>query len=662
MKKIDLGKDNIGKLIRIFALPCIISFVVNALYNMVDQIFIGWGVGYLGNGATNVVFPIVVLCFSLSLMFGDGASAYLSIKLGENKNEEASKGVGTTIVVGAVLSVILCFIISIFLPNLLHIFGCTESLKPYAVSYGSIIALGIPFMMVGTILNSIIRADGSPKFAMASMVIGAIINIILDPIFIFDWGLNLGMAGAAIATIFSQFITALLNVLYIKKFKNLKITKDTLKIDKKLAINVAKYGVSSFITQLSIVVVITVQNILLNTFGASSVYGADIPITVIGIVMKINQILLSIVIGIVVGSQPIIGYNYGAKNYDRVKATLKYAMILSLIVSIIAFVLFQTIPEQLISIFGSGDKLYNEFACITFRVFLMFTIVNGIQIGSGIFFQAIGKPGKSTFLTLSRQILFFIPFAIILSNIFGIMGLIYAGPIADALAFIIAFILLIIENKNLSKSSDIKYSIESNNKVSDNKNIVIALSREYGSGGRYVAKLVAEQLGLKFYDKELIEIVSNKSGLSTRYIEESEQHMHSNLLSSFNNKYFNNLSNDDDLFLAEQKSIKEVAKKGSCIIVGRCSTYALKDEKNVLKIFLYSDLDSKVKRATKYYGLNKKDALKEINKINKSREKHFNYYTGLKWKDSSNYDLCINVDKLGVEKTAEAIVNYVNIK
>lgn len=661
MEQISLGTEKIGKLLRKFAIPCIISMVVNALYNMVDQIFIGWGVGYLGNGATNIVFPIVVVCLAFSLMFGDGTSAYLSLRLGEKKQKEAEKGVGSGIAVGAIISVILCVAILIFLPQLLNLFGCTDALREYALKYGGVIAIGIPFMMIGTILNSVIRADGSPKYSMISMVSGAVLNIILDPIFIFDWGLNMGVEGAALATILSQFITFLLNILYIRKFKTIKLTKQSFKPDLKTAITVAKFGISSFITQMAVVVVITVQNTIFKKYGEISKFGPEIPITVLGIVMKINQILNSIIIGISVGSQPIVGFNYGARKFDRVKQTLKIVLGLSITVSTTAFILFQTIPEKLIGLFGSGDALYNEFACITFRTFLMFTIFNGIQISSGIFFQAIGKPSKSAFLTLSRQILFFTPAAIILSKFFNVMGVIYAGPVSDVLAFCISGTLLTIEMKKLGKASSTSYAM-SDESESQNKenNMIITVAREYGSGGRYVAKLLAEKLGLKFYDKNLIEIISNESGLSASYIEENEQNIHGNLLSSFNTQYYNNLSNDDNLFIAESKAIKEIAEKGGCVIVGRCSNYILKDNPNVINIFLYSDDENKVKRAVKYYGLKEEKALKEINRINKNREKHYNYYTHEKWRKIDNYDLSINVDRLGVENTADYIAEFIN--
>ncbi len=657
MKKLDLGNEKISKLLKAFSIPCIISLVVNALYNMVDQIFIGWGVGYLGNGATNVVFPITVICLAFALMFGDGTSAYLSLKLGEKKKEEAEKGVWSGIFSSIIISILFCIFVLIFLPTLINLFGSTEKLQNYALDYGYVIAFGIPFMMIGTTFNSIIRADGSPKYAMASMVIGAILNIILDPIAIFV--LDMGVKGAALATIISQFVTFIMNITYLFKFKSIEMNKKTVTFSVDSAKRVSLLGISSFITQMSIVIIIAVQNNLLSKYGATSKFGSEIPITVLGIVMKINQILSSIVIGIAAGSQPIVGFNYGARNYDRVKQTLKIVLTLSLSISVIAFLLFQTIPEKLIGIFGSGDALYNEFACLTFRIFLMLTIFNGIQIASGIFFQAIGKSGKAALLSLSRQILIFIPAAFILTKLFGVMGVLYAGPVSDGLAFIISGTLLFFEVKKLNgkKEETRKEQIIEMGKQGP----IITINREYGSGGRYVGELLASKLKVHLYDKNLIEIVSSESGLSATYIENQEQNRAGNLLSELNRSYFQNISNDDALFLAESNAIKEISKKGSCVIVGRCADYILKEEKNVFRIFLYSDLENKINRVTKYYGISKNPA-KEIEKVNKARERHYEHYTDMKWKDASHYELCLNVDLLGVEKTADLIVKVLKEK
>ena len=662
--------------------------MVNALYNIVDQIFIGQGVGYLGNGATNVVFPITVIGLAFALMFGDGASAYLSLKLGEKKKEEAAKGVGNGIVIAIIVSILFCAITLIFLPQLLNLFGCTDALRDYAIGYGWIIAIGLPFSMIGTTLNSIIRADGSPKFAMASMVIGAILNIILDPIFIYVF--HMGVEGAAIATIFSQFVTFILNVFYMRKLKTIKLNKEALKLKFSVVRRVVALGISSFITQMTFVILISVENNLLGKYGVNTKYGSEIPITVVGIVMKVNQILSSIILGVAVGAQPIFGYNYGARKFDRVIKTLKMVLGISVVISTIAFILFQTIPDKLISIFGSGDANYMEFACLTFRIYLMLCICNGVQIPAGIFFQAIGKSSRSAILSLSRQIVLLIPAMFILSSIFGLMGVLYAAPVADGIAFILAATLLILAVKKLKKPNyaaevasanmneniaietnaemsedanrntvaDADYSDNSTNKSGDH--IIITIAREYGSGGRYIGRLVAEKLGLKFYDKEFIQKLAQKTGLSEEYIENSEQKREA--LDNLNNGYYAGMNNADELYVHEANLIKEIARKESCVIIGRCADFVLRDRKDVTKIFIYNDMESKIKRATKYYGLDKQKAEKEIAKINKLRANHYKYYTEKEWNDHSNYDLCINSDALGVEKSAELICDFVKQK
>ena len=648
-----LGTEKISKLIRKFSIPCIISLLVNSLYNIVDQIFIGWKVGYLGNGATNVVFPLTMICLAFALMFGDGSSAFLSLKLGQKKQDEANKGVSNGIVLSTIVAVFICVVSIIFLPQILNIFGCTDALRPYALEYGFVIVIGLPFMMIGTTLNSIIRADGNPKFAMISMIVGALLNVVLDYMLMFIF--PFGVKGAAIATIISQICTAVLNIAYIKKLKSVKVTKETLKLNGSVCKNVSMLGISSFITEMSIVVVMTFENNLLGKYGADSKYGSEIPITVLGIVMKISQILNSIIIGIAAGAQPILGYNYGAGNFERVKKTLKMVLSLSVIISTIAFLLFQLIPDKLIAIFGSGDEKYLEFACLAFRTYLMLCIFNGVQIPSGIFFQAIGKSVKSAILSLSRQIAFLIPSMLILGHMHGIVGVLSAGPVADGLAFIIAAILLIKEVRSLGKKASVSNTL-SDDTSTDNKlakHTIITISREYGSGGRYIGRLVADKLGIKFYDKDLVNKLSEKTGLSTEYIEDNEQKR--NILDSLNNGYYYNLTNSDELFVEESDLIKELANNESCVIIGRCSDFILKDNKDVINIFVYSTMDNKINRAVERYGLNKKSAEKEIKKIDKLRSNHYKHYTGKTWGNSENYDLCINSDTFGVEKAADMI-------
>lgn len=445
--------EPLGKLIAKFAIPCVISLLVNALYNIVDQIFIGRGVGYLANGATNVVFPITIIALAFALLIGDGGAAYLSLKLGERNMEQAKRGVGNSIVMVSTIGILLMLIDYISMTPLLYIFGATDKLLPYALDYGYIIVIGLPFTMISTALNSIIRADGSPKFAMLSMITGAVMNTVLDPIFIFVFGM--GVKGAAIATIAGQIASFIISVIYVTRFKSVKICRNCFKLHAQTCVSVLSLGISSFITQLSIVVVMAVTNNLLGIYGANSIYGAEIPLTVMGIVMKVNQILISILVGIAAGTQPIIGFNYGAKNYARVKKAFLTATAAAEIITVIAFILFQFFPMGIISMFGSEDGLYNEFAIKCFRIFLLFCILNGFQTVSSIYLQAVGKPVKAAILSLSRQIVFLVPAAIILPMFIGVEGVLWSGPVADGLAFLLALIFIIYEMRQLKQRGGI---------------------------------------------------------------------------------------------------------------------------------------------------------------------------------------------------------------
>ncbi len=444
-----LGTEKISKLIKQFAVPCIISLVVSSLYNIVDQIFIGQGVGYLGNAATNIVFPFIVVTMAFALMIGDGASAYLSLSLGKNDKESANKGVANGIVMSAILGVIFLIIGLVFRDGLLTIFGVTEGSYEYAKVYMTYIVLGMPFFTITNTLNSIIRADGSPQYAMGTMLVGAILNMILDPIAIFQF--NMGVRGAAIATIIGQLVSGILSILYIKKFKSVTITKETLKIEGKTLKKICSLGISSFITQVAVTIVIIVLNQTLTRYGAESKYGSEIPLTALGIVMKVNQIINAIVIGLAAGAQPIIGFNFGAKKYDRVLKTYGFAVKVGLGITAIGTLIFQLFPQIIINLFGQENELYNEFAKLCFRIFLILVTLNSFQITSGIFFQAIGNPIKAAILSLSRQIGFLIPALLILPRFFGVEGALYAGPTADCLAFILAVVLVTIEIKKLNK-------------------------------------------------------------------------------------------------------------------------------------------------------------------------------------------------------------------
>lgn len=651
-KELNLGKDKISKLLIAFSIPCIISMLINSVYNIVDQVFIGQGVGLLGNAATNVIFPMVILCNSIALLIGNGCAAGFSLRLGEKNYKEAKKIVGVSLSAVFIASILVEILCQIFLPQLIKMFGCTDNVYDYAITYGRIILVGTPFAIIYTALSAIIRADGSPRYSMICLLSGAIVNIILDPIFIM--GFNMGVAGGAWATIIGQVLSFIIAIAYLKRFKNIKIEKSDLKIDKTL-FKVLNYGTASFITQMTILALFVTMNNLMTKYGANSKFGADIPLSVYGVISKLNMVYVASVVGMSVGAQPIIGFNYGAGYYDRVKETLKKVMKVGFIVGFIYNLAILIFPKQLISMFGSADnELYLEFAIDFIRTFLLICMINAFEMCSSNLIQSLGNAKKATMVSFTRQIILFIPIAIIMSNIYGLYGVLYAGPIADAIAFIVVIFIFRSEYKKIGKKIVESKALEGNNQnqSKNNNSVIVTIAREYGSGGRYVGKILAEKLGINFYDKDLIELISKESGLSKEFIEENEQ-KHKNIA---NNPDYNI---DDKLFIEESKVIKEVANKESCVIIGRCADYVLREEKNVVKVFLYSDEKQKIERAVKYYGIDEKNALKEIRQRNKERANHYKYYTNREWKDYNNYDLCINVDTLGVEKTADLIQNYV---
>ena len=650
MKKVDLGKENINKLLISFAIPCVISMLINSVYNIVDQIFIGKGVGTLGNAATNVIFPLVIIFNAVAGLIGNGAAANLSLKLGEGKKEEGGKIVGSAVTVSIIFSIILSVIAYLFLPKLVYMFGCTKNVYQYAVDYGKIIIIGAPFMIIYSALSQLIRADGSPKYSMVLLVVGAILNIILDPIFIFTF--NMGVKGGAIATVIGQIVSFVMAILYLKKVKLVKLEKESFKVDKSITRTLG-LGLSSFITQSTVLALFVFMNNMMTKYGALTKYGADIPLSVYGVISKINSLYISTILGISIGAQPIIGFNYGAGNYERVKETLRKVLTINLVVGLIFNIIFYLFPKEIVSIFITNSdpnyKLFLEFAVIICHSFLLVMGLNFLEMTTSITVQSLGNVKKATMVSFIRQIILFIPIACFMAIYLhkGIYGVLNAGPIADAITFFIALVIFYSEYRKLSikeKPTNLE-DIKVNNTY-NGKKIVITISREYGSGGHYVGELLAKRMGINFYDKNLINLISKKSGLSKEYVEANNQK-----LASF--KYIDN--NDDRIFIAEEKVIKDLAKKESCVIVGRCADYILKDNKDTIKVFLYSSSQDKVKRAVKYYNLEEDKALKEINKINNERAKHYKYYTNRDWYDFANYDIALNVDYLGVEKTAELL-------
>ncbi|WP_029230776.1 MATE family efflux transporter [Butyrivibrio sp. VCB2006] len=446
-----LAEERIGKLLLKFSIPCIMSLLVSSLYNIVDQIFIGRGVGYLGNGATNVVFPITVISLAIALMLGDGAAAYLSLCQGKKDVKSGNKSMGNVVMLLVASGVIMAVLFAVFKSQILTAFGATKNNLPYANEYFDYIILGIPFFVVGNGLNSIIRADGSPKFAMITTFAGCIINVILDPVAIFT--LHMGMKGAAIATIAGQIVTAICGIVYILfRAKTFKLTLKNMIPDMAVIGKFVPLGISSFLTQLSIVVIMGVMNNVLVKYGAMSKYGADIPLTVVGIVMKVFQIVVSVCIGIAAGSQPIVGYNYGAGEYRRVKELFTTIIKAEAIVGLVSMLLFELFPLQITSIFGSEDGLYNEFAVLSFRIFLSMIILTCIQKSTSVFLQSLGKPVMAMGLSLLRDFVLSVPLAIVLPMFFGVEGALLSAPVAD----IVTTVAVVLMSINVVKELDSK--------------------------------------------------------------------------------------------------------------------------------------------------------------------------------------------------------------
>ncbi len=455
-----LIKEKPSKLLIKFALPCILSLLISALYNIVDQIFIGNSTeGTLGNTATSIVFPLTCIALAFGLMLGDGAASYISLCLGRKDDKKISSIVGTVISVGIIISALFLLICFPLLSNILSFFGAKtpESLdKSY--QYGFVILIGVPFYILMNAINSIIRADGSPKTSMISMVTGAVINVILDAIFILV--LNMGVFGAALATIIGQFASFLISIFYLAfKTKTFKLKLKDFKISFSALINVSKLGISSFLTQIAIVIISIVSMNMLALYGAKSKYGINDPQAIIGVVMKVFTIVVNIAVGIASGAQPIVGYNYGAGQIKRVKELLKLVLVSTFIVGVIATLLFELIPGQILSIFGSNSsnpENYLEFGILAMRIYLGGILFTLLQKVTSIFLQAIDKPIKSTLLSLIRDVLAMVTFTTTLPLGMGIMGVLWAAPISDIFGITFSVIFLVIEIRKLDKMNEQK--------------------------------------------------------------------------------------------------------------------------------------------------------------------------------------------------------------
>lgn len=553
--------------------------------------------------------------------------------------------------------------------SLLGVNGYDERCKLFTEQYYTIILCGTPFYMLLSAMASIIRASGAPGYSMISTIVGAVINLIFDPILIFVF--DLGVQGAAIATIAGQIVSACLCAIYFRKPKLMKLTKESFLIDTKVLGKLLKLGISSFITQVSIAIITIVANNVVGTIGGENATDAG---GALGIVFKIFAIVLAFSLGVAVGGQPIIGFNYGAKKYKRVLETYKLIVISNIIIGIISMLLFEFAPSYIVSLFGghaNNLEFYQEYACLAFRIYLGGILLCCIQKASCIYLQSIDKPYKAMTLSLMRDVILLVPGVCIFGLCGNLYTMLWAGPVADIGAFIVTVIFATVECRKISKLA--KENIEEDNinevKTEVKDNFVISIGREFGSGGKYIGQELAKRLNIKCYDNELLAKVSEDYNIDMEMLEKVDEKQKSSFWYSFATNYVfskdsevSPISADDNLFLKQARVIEELYNNGeNSIIIGRCSDYILKDKENVIKIFIYSsDMDFKVNRKAKFENINAKTAEKKIKQVDKQRAEYYKHFTTQNWGDRDNYDICIDTSKLGVMQTIDILENYIN--
>lgn len=649
-----LGSEKISRLMLKFSVPCILSLLVSALYNIVDQIFVGNSeLSTLGNAATGVVFPIFIIAQAFAWCFGDGCAAYLNICQGQKDTQNAHKCIGSGITLTLIASIILMALFYPLKTPMLTLFGASQNSIGYAIDYFNIILAFFPIYMLSNMMNALIRADGSPAWSMFSMLGGAIINIIFDPILIF--GLHWGMKGAAWATVFGQAVSFAVSLVYFFRTKTFRLTWKSLLPDIRMFSKALKLGLSSFVTQMTIVIISLVCNIMLAKYGAQSQYGVDIPIAVIGIESKVFTVVINLVVGMVLGCQPIIGYNLGAKKYTRVRQLYRNILITTVAIGLISTLLFEFAPRAIVGIFGSPTNIPNPeeywiFAEKTFRVFLsLVTFTCTIKMTS-IFFQAVGKPIRAVIASMIRDIVCFIPLIIIFPVFFGIEGILFAAPAADLIAMIVAAILTLTYFKTLRKS-DAK---EVNDAIiqPSKQGVIITISREHGSSGKQIGKLVAQKLGIPFYYKEMTALAAQESGLDKEFISDINKSAPAILHSLY-------LSTNviQQAVAAQDQVIRKIADHGSCVIVGRAADYVLRNYDNVINIFIYAPEEEKIRRVMEIYKDTYEEAKKNVHRADAARSAYYKNISGLTWGDARHYHVSIN-SCVGIETCADLISRF----
>ena len=652
-----LGEEKPLRLLLRFSIPCVMALLISALYNIVDQIFIGNSeLGYLGNAATGVSFPIICIANAFAWCVGDGAASFLSILAGRNDTENAHKCVGTGITATLLISLVLTVVCEVFNEPLMRLFGASDQTAGMAVEYFAIVVAFFPLYLLLNVMNSMIRADGSPTYAMVAMLAGAVTNIILDPlfIFVFKWGI----AGAAWATGIGQLASFVLCAVYFKKPKNFRLTRKSFLPDLKILRSTILLGAATFVTQISIVVMSLTSNIILAKYGALSIYGQDVPISVFSIQTKVYTLVQNIVTGIVLGGQPIFGYNYGARKLGRVRETYRLVLISTLVVTILATLVFQLKPEWIIGIFGSGDALYMEFARKTFRIYLLLMTMTCLTKMTAVFFQSIGKSVRAVVASLVRDILCFTPLAILLPMVMegfqpgsGIDGILYAAPIADGVALAVILMLTIPFYRSLKDQPDVQQTAEPVIRPSV-PGVIITIAREHGSEGKQIGKLVAEKLGIPFYYKEMTALAAQEAGLDKEFVSD----INTNSPAILHELYLSTRVIQQAV-VAQETIIRRIAQSGSCVIVGRAADWVLKDHPHVVRVFIHAPKDFRVNSIMERYGDNHESAAANVRRSDEARAAYYRNISGQTWGDPHHYELCVDASA-GRDVCAETIIRF----
>ena len=646
-----LGTEKVGKLLLQFAIPSTLALIISCLYNIVDQIFVGNGIGYLGNAATGIVFPITVVGWGASVLFGDGMATFLSLSQGQGNTSGAGRSVANSILGSFFSGVVIIAVCYALGDSLLYTLGATEATIELTRDYGNIIFLMMPLALVQNTLASIIRADGSPKYSMAAMMAGAVINMIGDPvaIFVLGWGIK----GAALATILGQFVSFLICAAYLRRSRVFRVKVSDFVPSWQHLKPVLPLGMGSFLTQLCIVATTIANNILLKSYGEQSIYGPDIPLSAFVVIIKLFQIILNIACGITAGALPIMGYNYGARLYSRVRETFKLVVLSTLTVCVIATVSFESIPMVFVRMFGSdGGELYSTFAVGCLRIYLSLVTFTCLQKACAMFLQSIGHAKAAVPLSVLRDLLL-IALAILMPTRMGIMGILWSAPVADLIAIVITAAVVARVWKQLRQNDAHTEETQETILQKSHPGVIITIAREHGTAGKRIGQLVAEALGIPCYYKEMTALAAQESGLAKEFI--------SGINSDENavmRELYLSTSAVRQSVLAQEKAINLIADQGSCVIIGRAADYVLRGRSDVLRIFIHAPKDYRVKKVMEMYGDTEAEGKRSIARSDMARGSYYKSISGREWGDARQYELTID-SSIGVEKTAAVICNYV---